>query len=123
MPATSISRTRQQLINAAGANLNVLSAGQSLAAEDAAAINNYVDPTIAQLAMDGIIDVTADLAADEIPTEFFVPLGQCIAAAAASEFGRAGDQGLMGNKVLAEMTLRRLISARPTYGILAVNYF
>src|SRR5262252_5340837 len=98
MPATSLSRTRQQLINAAGANLNVLSAGQPLAAEDADAIGNYVEPVVQQLALDGIIDLTADVAADEIPIEFFVPLAQCVAAAAATEFGRAGDQALMLNK-------------------------
>jgi len=46
-----------------------------------------------------------------------------VAAAAATEFGRAGDQALMLNKAQAEVTLRRLISARPTYAPLGVDYF
>src|SRR5262245_48741515 len=112
MPSTM---TRTQLVNKAGANLNVLSAGQSLSAEDEAAIDAHVDPLVMQLATDGIVDVIADVGANEIPPEFFLGLAACLADAAKAEFGRAGDQALMAARLEAQVTLRRLCSTPPTY--------
>ena len=78
----STTMTRTQLVNKAGGFLNVLSAGQSLAADDEACITTFLDPLALQLATDGVVDVIADISADEIPGEYFLPLAACLADAA-----------------------------------------
>lgn len=79
-------KTRQQLIEKAAEDLGALEAGQSLAAEDAAKIENFVDPLVQDLAVRGIamIDDT-----EQIPLQFFLPLALLVKNAAANAFGQA----------------------------------
>lgn len=115
-------KTREQLVAAAGAKLSASDSANSLSAEDEETIDGYVDPLFARLAID-IVDLTGELEADEIPIAYFTPLSTILANDAKSEFGRAGDQTLLGEAGLATMTVRRIAASRPTYETMKSEYF
>lgn len=117
-----LTKTRAQLVAAAGAKLSVSDSANSLSAEDSAAIDAYVEPLFARLAID-VIDLTADLEGDQIPIRYFTPLSTLLANDAKAEFGRAGDQGLLTEAGVSTVTLRRLAASKPTFETLRAEYF
>lgn len=117
-----LTKTRVELVSAAAAKLSVLDSAGSLSAEDSSAIDAYVEPLFARLAID-VVDLTADLEANQIPIVYFTPLAAVLANDAKSDFGRAGDQGLLGEAAVSTQTLRRLAAGRPSYETLVVDYF
>lgn len=94
-----------------------LDPSQSPEAEDLATIDQYVDPLIAQLALDEIVDITDT---DEIPVEYFLPLARLLANVAGPRFGSPmNPQARMDD----ERALRKMTSSRPTFETQAVDYF
>src|SRR6266436_4546325 len=99
--------TRRQLIDAALDNLGVLVLGQTASDEMVAKVDVVFDPSMAQLRVLDIIDVTAPsiLGAPSPPTngafpiEFVLSLSDYLAWSAAPSFNLATDPGL---KVLSD---------------------
>ena len=112
-----ITKTRIDLIARAASELGVLSSGQPLSDEDAAAIGALVDPLLRQLALDDVADV-ADAGA--IPSEYFLPLARLLANEASPSFGIAYS---LDAKLENERQLRRLAATRPTRESLKATYF
>lgn len=117
-----LTKTRTELVAEAGGRLSASDSANSLSAEDQAAIDAYVDPLFARLAID-VIDLTAELEGDEIPVAYFTPLGAILANDAKSKFGRAGDQSLLGEAAMATATIYRLAAARATLETMRAEYF
>ena len=109
--------TRRQLIDAALDNLGVLVLGQTASDEMVAKVDVVFDPSMAQLRVLDIIDVTAPsiLGAPSPPTngafpiEFVLSLSDYLAWQAAPGFNLAGDPSLKVLSDQAEDTLRRLV--------------
>src|SRR5712675_3122616 len=108
--------TRRQLIDAALSNLGVLVPGQTTSDEIVAKVDELLDPTLAQLRVLEIVDVTAPSiigtpsppTGGAFPIEFVLPLSDCIAWSVAASFNLAGDPSLKVQSDQGEDTLRRL---------------
>jgi hypothetical protein len=85
-----MSKSRVDLGNSALERLKKLVAGETPDAVTAQAIDDRIDPLLANLIKRGVIDATVD--ADEIPDEMFDPLSLRLAWAAAGRFGVPLDQ-------------------------------
>lgn len=109
--------TRAQLVQEAAENLLLVTAGNSLDAEDAELIDGKVDALFAQLRVDGIVDIDDE---DAIPDEYFDALGQLLANMCASKFGQGYSED---RKMIFEKHLRRTASTRPTYETLKATYY
>lgn len=119
----SHTRTRNDLVNEALANLGILAAGQNAAAEDFEAVDGKVDALVAWLEAVDIIDID-DI--DAIPPEWFSPLAVLLADEAALEFGLPGvphPQGEADPRAVAIDKLRLTTYGRPTYERLKQEYF
>lgn len=119
----SATRTRNDLVNEALANLGILAAGQTAAAEDFEAVDGKVDALVAWLEAVDIIDID-DI--DAIPPEWFGPLAVLLADEAALMFGLPGIPSSQSNPqpVQAAIDKLRLTSyGRPTYERLKQEYF
>ena len=112
-----ISKTRDDLIERAAWELGAKVAGQSLAAEDYATIDNLVDPLVMQLAM-GSIAYVQDTSA--IPLEYFIPLGRLLANEAAISFGQQYSPDV---KHVNENELMRVSAMKPTYETLEMTAY
>lgn len=86
------------------------------AAEDLAIIDTYVDPLVAQLAVDEIVAITDT---DNIPEEYFLPLVRLLANVCGPRFGSPMNEQA---KQIDEMTLRNMTRGRPTYEPLIVDH-
>jgi hypothetical protein len=60
---------------------------------------------------------------DVLDDEFLIPLGHCLAWAAAAEFGAGADQALAALAVNAEMQLKKMEADKYTRSILQADYF
>jgi hypothetical protein len=119
----SHTRTRNDLVNEALANLGILAAGQDPAAEDFQAVDGKVDALVAWLEAVDIIDID-DI--DQIVPEWFGPLAVLLADEAALMFGLPGvphPQGEPDPTVVAIDKLRLTTYGRPTYERLRGEYF
>jgi hypothetical protein len=112
-----ITKTRDELIREAADKLNIVGTGQGLEAEYSEKISNNVDPLLMQLAADDICEVVNP---DEIPSEWFDSIAGLLANVSAPIAGKGYDPGV---KQFYEMTLRRLTSSGPTYGVQEAEYF
>ena len=119
----SLTRTRNDLVNEALANLGILAAGQNAAAEDFEAVDGKIDAMVAWLEAVNIVDVD-DI--DAIPAEWFNPLAVLLADEAALMFGLSGvphPQGEPDPTIVAIDKLRLTTYGRPTYERLKQEYF
>jgi hypothetical protein len=112
--------TRTELIHRTLRNLGALPQGQSPSNEDSESISDIIDWTVAELEKRDVVYI-ADV--DNLESEFVQPLAHIIAWRAAPEFGAASDQALAALAVQAEMHLKNMESARPTYTIAEDQYF
>lgn len=91
--------------------------GQNPSAEDAAAIDGYIDSEVAELGL----DVTAYISdADDLEDGLFVTFCKLVANAAAEEFGGQSDENKaqqLRNRV------RVLTREKPGYGPQQTSYF
>jgi hypothetical protein len=107
-----MSKTRAELVNRALANLGALPAGQTANDEEYDQVDALVIPVVERLSA---LDIYYVADATEIPDEAFMPLGHCLAWAAAPEFGAASDTALYTLARQAELELKVMASERPTY--------
>jgi len=122
--------TRRQLIDAALSNLGVLVPGQTTSDDIVAKVDELLDPTMAQLRVLDIVDVTAPsiLGTPSPPTngafpmEFVLALSDCLAWMVAPAFNLAGDPALKVLSDQGEDTLRRLVRPSRTRRMLHVDH-
>jgi hypothetical protein len=112
-----IVKTREQLIEQAAIELGVKTSGDTLSDEDSDTIDNYVDPLLRQLDLDGVVSIQDS---EEIPSEYFLPTARLLANDAARAFGQPYSVEM---KMENEKQLRRLTATKPTYETLRSNYF
>lgn len=98
-------KTRRQLCDQALSNLGVLATGQTPEQEDIDKIDGHIDPMLATLSAREIIYVAEP---EEIDLAVFLPLADCLANAAKSGFGLAGDQKLKDAADEAEKVLEEI---------------
>lgn len=110
-------KTRDQLIYRALKNLGQVEPGEAPAAEDYAAVDDLVDPLIAQLAQDGIYYIAN---ADEIENEVYLPLGRLLANAAGPDFGSPINQEA---KQIDEALLKKMAATKPLYTVAKGQFF
>ena len=110
-------KTREQLVNEALKNLQVVGAGQEPDDEDYDEVDDKVESLVAQLAADEVCDV-ADLS--EIPAEWFDALAELLANSCATKFGLQYNADKKG---FFEKMLRRATAPRATLEVLRTEYF
>lgn len=110
-------KTRVELIAEAADKLNIVGTGQTLEADYSAKIDGNIDPLLAQLASDGICNVTDDTA---IPSEWFDSIAGLLANVSSPIAGVRYDPQI---KAYYEMQLRRLTATGPSYNVLEAEYF
>lgn len=116
-------RTRNDLVNQALANLGVLAAGQPASAEDFEAVDNMVEPMFAWL--EATENITIDNI-DQIPPEWFNNLAVLLADDAALMFGLPGmppSQSEPQPVRNALDNLKLVTYGRPTYEPQKTEYF
>jgi len=121
--------TRRQLIDAVLDNLGVLVIGQTASDEIVSKVDTLLDPTLAQLRVLEIVDVTAPSiigtpsppTGGAFPIEFVLPLSDCIAWSVAGGFNLGSDPSLKVLSDQAEDTLRRLVRPGRTRRMLHVD--
>jgi hypothetical protein len=97
-----MSKTREDLIARALRKLGVVGAGQSPSAEDSQAVDDEIEPVMADLAARGIY---AWGNPDEIDDEAFVHLAAILGNSVANDFGKPEDEA---KREYAEMRLKLL---------------
>ena len=110
-------KSRQQLVLRALQYLKVVGAGQTASAEDAKAIDDEVEPIMADLATRNIWQWGDP---DQIADEAFVHLAIIIGNSRASEFGMTPDEGV---RLLAEARLRDLQQTVDAGDPICAEYF
>lgn len=110
-------KTTEELVTQALANLGVLEAGQSPSDEDASTVENYVPATLASLSAEGIVSIDD---ADAISLEFFLPVAVLLAQDCAHEFGQPVDDKA---KASATLRLRVMTRGQPTGEQQTTDYF
>lgn len=91
--------------------------GDAPSAEDAAAIDGYIDGQVAELNSDGTIYIDDP---DELADELFTAFCKLVANAAADEFGGTSDE----NKAqMYRNRIRVIVRQTPGYGAQQVEYF
>jgi hypothetical protein len=96
-----MAQDRTALIHRALRNLGVLPQGQSPSAEESQSIDDLIDPMLENLRVRRLAEVDAD----NIEDELFLPIAHVLAAVAAPEFGQAQDQAIWALKERAEIDL------------------
>lgn len=110
-------KTRTDLISRALRSIGATLPGEADSTEDRATMDGFIDPLIAQLAVDEIIYI-AD--ADEIEDQYFIPLARLLANAAGPDFGSPVNEDA---KMRDENILRRMASAQPSYAAIKATYY
>jgi len=117
-----MTQTREALVKRALNKLGVIGAGQVASAEDATAVDDTVDPVMADLATR---DIYAWGDPDQIENDAFEHLADCLAVANATDYGKSEFDGVTPEqkRLMAEGRLRQLnlifLSGQP----LAVDYY
>lgn len=114
---TDFFKTRAQLKERAAKDLGVLLPGEALSTEDNETLEGLIDPLMAQLSADNVVDVPDT---EEIALEYFLPLASLLANMAGPDFGSPVNDDA---KRRDEATLRRIVSTRPTYDVAEGSYF
>jgi hypothetical protein len=114
MPGT---KTLTELKTEALGILVGLDPSQSPDVEDLDTIGKYVDPLLAQLAVDEIVYITDS---NEIPNEYFLPLARLLANVSGPRFGSPMNEDA---KRIDEQALRRLTTGKPTYEPMKAVYY
>lgn len=112
-----MSKSREELVNAALEELGVLAAGQAAAAEDYAVVDGYVGPTLSMLAARSIYGYGD---ADNIEEDAFIPLAKLLAYNCATKFGRSFDRSV---RIEAENLLREVGAETLSYQPARADYF
>lgn len=117
--------TRRDLVDNVLYELGLVGAGQSPAAEDVAAVDRYVEPTIARLTA---LEILGDFDVDQVPDEFFTPLAILIGDSLLGQYGiprgNEDDPNSWASKLgNARQEMRQMRAARPTYAPLKTEYF
>lgn len=110
-------KTRDQLIYRALKNLGQVEPGEAAAAEDYAAVDDLVDPLIAQLAADNIYYISDP---DEVENEVYLPLARLLANAAGPDFGSAMNEEA---KQIDEALLKKMAATKPLYSVAKGQFF
>lgn len=110
-------KTRSDLINRALKDLGIIEPGETAATEDYDTMDGLVDPLIAQLSVDQIIEIQDT---DAIELAFFLPLARLLANMAGPDFGSPINEPA---KLQDEQTLRRMASTKPTLETIKTTYF
>lgn len=116
-------KTRNDLVLQALANLGVLAAGQTPATEDFDTVDEHVDQVIASLDERGIITVDD---VEAIPASWFGPLAVILADDAAPEFGLPGMPPSASSRdpvANAADLLRQMVRGKPTGEPMRGDYF
>lgn len=116
-------KTRRQLVDRAGEALGVLAAGQSLATEDVARIDGYVEPTLEDLTARDVIYIPDS---EEFDYAIFDDLALCLANNCRHAFGLGGNAELpaaVKGPLGAENSLRIKSVGKPTYKPLKTVYY
>jgi hypothetical protein len=91
--------------------------GSSMSAEDATALDGYIDSVVAEVNADGTTYIGDP---DTLDDELFLPLSKLVANAAAEEFGGKSDENMaqqMRNRI------RVLTRQTPGFGPQVVEFF
>jgi hypothetical protein len=112
-----MSKTREQLRNKAYDIIVGGDAGQTPSDEDASAIDGYIDPVIAELAVDEAAYISDT---EAIEDELFLALAKLVANAAADEFGAQSNPQI---QLLYTNRLRVLTRQTPGYGPQETEFF
>lgn len=112
-----MSKSRSELVNRALADLGALPVGQTASTQEYASVDNLVDPLVASLSERDIYYVSDTSAIEDAA---FIPLGRCLAWAAAPEFGLHGDAALAALNEQAERHLKAIGSEPPSYRVLDI---
>lgn len=110
-------KTLAELETEAFAILTGAEPGATVAAEDLAVIDTYVDPLLDQLAADRVVYIGNK---NEIPNEFFMPIVRLLANVCGPRFGSPMNEQA---KQADEATLRRLNATRPTGEVMRAVYY
>jgi hypothetical protein len=107
-------KTRDELIEAALGELQILAAGQAATSEDSEVIDGFIDPMVAQLAARETVYI-GDIS--EIPLEWFQPLSVILADMAKIRFGLTGEGAatVRAAALQAEEALLFMQRGRPSY--------
>lgn len=91
--------------------------GQVPSAEDAAALNGYIDDEVEELSADGTVYISDP---DDLPNELFLTFCKLVANAAADEFGGKSDE-LKAQQL--RNRIRVIVRPTPGFGPQEVEYF
>lgn len=91
--------------------------GDAPSAEDAAAIDGYIDSEVARLSADGTIYIDDP---DNLADELFTTFCQLVANAAADEFGGKSDEN---KRMSISNAMRKIVRQTPGYGPQSVEFF
>lgn len=91
--------------------------GQVPSAEDAAALNGYIDDEVEELNADGTVYISDP---DDLPNELFLTFCKLVANAAADEFGGKSDE-LKAQQL--RNRIRVIVRPTPGFGPQEVEYF
>lgn len=112
-----MTKTREELIARALRKLGVVGAGQSPSAEDSAAVDEEIEPVMADLAVRGIY-AWGD--PDEIDDEAFVHLATILGNSVANDFGKPESEEA---RLMAESRLKLLDVKTMSGQPLKVDYY
>lgn len=110
-------KTRDQLIYRALKNLGQVEPGEAAAAEDYSAVDDLVDPLVAQLAFDNVYYISNP---DEIDNEIYLPLARLLANVAGPDFGSAMNEDA---KAVDEALLKKMAATKPLYTVSKGQFF
>jgi len=111
----ALTHTAEEAINRTAALLGKYVPGEALGAIEHDTIDRCIDDVLAEVGKIVVID------REQIPNIYFETVCRLISVYSAADFSNQPlDTGAVDQ---LEMRLRYLVSQRPTYEVLAVNYF
>lgn len=116
-------KTQTELFTRALNKIGAVGSGQTASAEDVAIVQGALAPLLAELDVLEVVSVviTSDVAAEEIPDEYFQGLATLLAMDVAAEFGQPAPSDDVRQNAMNG--LRRVSAAKPTYEVLEAVYF
>lgn len=112
-----MSKTRQDIQFKVIAILTGGEVGQPVSAEDADAINGYIDAEVAELSADGTTYIGDP---DNLDDGLFMSFCKLVANSAADEFGGKSDERVAQ---MIRNRIRVIVRQTPGYGPMIVDYF
>lgn len=105
-------KTNLDMITATLNILGVVGAGQTVQAEDEAAVRDYLTAVIASLDKKSVCSLWANYHADEYPDEFYSTLPKIVANAAACHYGLGADRQILDAD--AQDAIQDILSTKET---------